>query len=144
MNAKEIVHQWHTVWREDPAAANERYLHKDIKVLLPGMKAIKGWDNANAHFLRVASAVNLPQPYTAEETQYLVYFLDGDRVARRFRCVYHNKDGSTMDMMVFNFYVVRDGKILHFEEHYDTYYRFTTTGKQPDDRNELDPTEYLV
>lgn len=142
MSPKDIVHAWHTEWRINPENANTLYLHQDIKVLLPGKDAIKGWDAANTHFLNVASAVNLPQPYTADENKYLIYLEDKDFVARRFRCTYHNKDGTTMDMMVYNIYRIKDQKILHFEEYFDTYYRRVSSVEDP--TQQVDLSEYLL
>lgn len=121
MNPKEIVEAWHVTWRKDVALANKLYLADNVKVLLPGAKAIVGWEAANAHFLRVAAGCNAETLVVNHD--YTVFVCEGNKVARRFRFDMENTDGERCEMFVFNFYIVENGKIVHFEEHFDTYAR---------------------
>lgn len=141
MSPKEIVEAWHVTWRTDVAEANKLYLAENVKVLLPGAKAVVGWEAANAHFLRVAAGLNAQT--LIMDPAYIVSIGEGNKVARRFRLDIESTDGRKCEMFVFNFYIVEDGKIVHFEEHFDTYARAGSTDLSAY-RKDHDPKAWII
>lgn len=124
MTPKEVVQAWHRTWITDPALANELYLDDDVKKLLPGTRAILGKQAASDSFVRIAEP--LKRETYEPDTEYTVFICEGDKVAHRFRWQVELKDGRLSDMFVFNLYVVKNDKIVHFEEYFDTYERSKT------------------
>ncbi|MGJ7497890.1 hypothetical protein ACSFA8_22805 [Variovorax sp. RT4R15] len=141
MSPKEIVEAWHVTWRKDPAEANKLYLADNVKVLLPGAKAVVGWKAANEHFLRVAAG--LKSETLIMDPAYIVFVCEDNKVARRFRLDIESSDGAKCEMFVFNFYIVENEKIVHFEEHFDTYARSQSTDLSLY-RKDHDPRAWIV
>ena len=141
MSPKETVQAWHVTWRKDVAEANKLYLGENVKVLLPGAKAIVGWQAANEHFLRVAAGLNAQT--LNMDPAYIVAISEGSKVATRFWLDLVSAHGRKCEMFVFNFYIVEDGKIVHFEEHFDTYARAGSTDLSAY-RKDHDPRAWII
>jgi len=141
MTPKEVVQGWHKQWKSDPALANKLYLHPNIKKLLPGCKAKIGWEEVNKSFLRVADGVKRETYHY--DPAYDVYICEGNMVAHRFRWNVETKTGAKSEMFVFNLYIVEDEKIIHFEEHFDTFERHKTSD-QTLFRAGHDPRDWII
>ncbi|MBA2963518.1 MULTISPECIES: nuclear transport factor 2 family protein [Ramlibacter] len=124
MTPLEVVKAWQKGQREDGRAANLKYLADDVQLLLPGMNPIVGKEAVSKKFAAVEDAFK-PLFHSTIDGPFTVWIAEGDRVAHRFRWNGETHDGQLVDLFVFNLYVVRDDKILHFEEHMDTLTRST-------------------
>ena len=121
---REVIIAWQQGQRVDACSTNEKYLADDIRLLLPGKDPIVGKEAASRHFEEVATKFK-PGPLRISHIDgpYTVFVCEGDLVAHRFRWFGDTVDGQVADFTVFNLYRVRNGKIDHFEEHYDTMHR---------------------
>jgi hypothetical protein len=145
MTPAEVVQAWYQTQRTDPQLANERYLADNVKVLLPRSRAIVGKAAATAHFVKVANSFKKGS-FPASNTQYVVMISEGNKVARRHRWRAETNDGQIIDIFVFNLHVVENGKITHFEEHFDTLERskFTYAYDPAALREGYNPEDWLL
>jgi ketosteroid isomerase-like protein len=122
MNAVDVVKAWQQGQRVNGRAANEAYLDDDIRLLLPGADPIVGREAASKHFEAVEDSFK-PLLHSTVDGPYTVFVCQEDMVAHRFRWNGETRDGQLVDLFIFNLYRVRNGKITHFEEHFDTLTR---------------------
>ena len=122
MDPKGVVIAWQRGQRTDGRAANERYLAESIRLVLPGKDPIVGKRACSEHFEKVEDSFG-PLKVSTIDGPYTVFVSEGDLVAHRFRWHGATRDGQLVDLFIFNLYRVREGKIDHFEEHFDTLTR---------------------
>ena len=151
MRPQEVAKAWQEGQRVDGRAANERYLADDVRLLLPGRDPIVGKDAASAPFEAVEHSFR-PLRESTVEGPYTIWISEGDLVAHRFRWCGETHDGQLVDFFLFNLYRVRDDKIDHFEEHFDTLarsrYRYGETATQAADEpaplTPMDPSTRIL
>lgn len=135
MDPKGVVIAWQRGQRANGREANKKYLADDIRLILPGKDPIVGKEACSEHFEQVEDSFG-PLRASTVDGPYTVFVCEGDLVAHRFRWYGETVDGQLVDLFIFNLYQVVDGKIAHFEEHFDTLAR-----AQYSYARELDPAE---
>lgn len=145
MKPVDVAKAWQAGQRVDGRRANADYLADDVRLLLPGKDPIIGKEAASRHFEAVEDSFK-PLRESTVNGPYTIWISEGDLVAHRFRWCGETKDGQLVDFFLFNLYRIRNGRIDHFEEHFDTLARarFNYAYDPTADESSFDPTTRIL